>query len=119
MDEGDDPPVTALRYSVVATEPTTQSPAACDFMEFSLGGFSCRLVDGSLTAVPEEYFSSVQAAREAIAPFLRAWQVWSQTFKGVALALKFESADRDSKTEQLQASRVELVLDRPSAVTFK
>ena len=68
-------------------------------MAFTLGGFSCDLEEGLLTAHPGEYFSSVLAAIQTITPHLSAWEVWSQTANGVVLDVDFVSADRGSSTE--------------------
>jgi hypothetical protein len=108
MNEVGSPLVTELRFNVVATEPTTQSPVQSELLEFPLGGFSCRLEEGVLTAVPDNPYSSLQAAREAITPFLRSWQVWSLTAKGVALDVTFISAVRGTMTEELKALRVRI-----------
>lgn len=113
MDDTASPRVTALRFRTIATEPTTGTAVAENPMDFKLGGFACHFDDRLLTAVPVEPFSSVQAARQAIRPYLRSWVAWLQIVKGVALDLSFVSADRGSDTEGPTASRVVMVIGRP------
>ncbi len=110
----DEGTVTALRFRVHAVEPTTGTPVPAPSLEFTLGGFSCHLDEGVLIARPAESFSSVQAALQTIRPYLRAWQVWSQTADGVSLDIGFTSADRGSTIEgPPPASHLVMTLSRP------
>ncbi len=110
----EDGAVTALRFRVDALEPTTRTPVPTLPMEFTVGGFSCHLDEGVLIARPAQSFSSVQAALQTIRPYLRAWQVWSQTADGVSLDIGFASADRGSDIEgPPPASQFVMTLNRP------
>jgi len=112
VDDTAPPRVTALRFRTIATEPTTRTTVPESAMDFKLGGFACHFDDGLLTAAPAEPFSSVQAARQAIRPYLRSWVAWLQTVRGVALDLSFVSADRGADTAGPTASRAVVVIGR-------
>ena len=105
----------SLSYQVTATEPTTSTPVEIELMDFSLGGFSCHLRDGVLTATPETQFTSAQDARQTLLPHLRAWQVWSLAGHGVAIEIRFTSAEiSGGATEAVpQASSMEIIAHRP------
>jgi hypothetical protein len=107
--------VLSLSYLIAATEPTTSTPVELEQMDFDLGGFRCRLSDGVLTAMPDDSFGTVQAARQAFTPTLRAWQVWSLAGYGVAFDASFQSAELSGGGSEgpSPAVSLEIVMGRP------
>lgn len=107
--------VLSLSYLIAATEPTTSTPVEAEPMDFQLGGFKCHLEEGVLTAAPEGSFPSVEAARQAFTPLLRAWQVWSLAGHGVAFEATYQSAELSGGLAEgpSPAVSLELVMGRP------
>jgi hypothetical protein len=66
----------------------------CPLIEGKADGFRYHLASGHLTVEPEEHYSTVGSARDAVGPFLRAWEldVVLRDGRGL-LTFKYDSAD--------------------------
>lgn len=69
-----DPHVGTLIYSL-DPEPTTSFSAVAAPVEAETDGFGIRLADGKLTVTMKDHYPSEQTARDAVDPYLRAWEV--------------------------------------------
>ena len=83
-----DPHVESLRYSAEPTGNTSYSNPPLLEDENDLSTFT--LVDGELTIRPKDHFAAVSQAREAIEPFLRAWELDAGLRSGVVGAIRFK-----------------------------
>jgi hypothetical protein len=72
----------------------------------NLGGFDCQLADGQLEARPQAHWPDRQSARDALAPHLRAWVLWSELNAGVRIEFEAGGArvvDRTSGSVAVEA----------------
>jgi hypothetical protein len=103
-----------LVYEVQGIDPTSSAPVPPVDMEFELGPFTCTLGDGMLTAKTTEAFPSAGDARDALAPYLRTWRVWSLLSNNVVIDVAFQSAS-DSLVERPRpavSARLDVVGDK-------
>jgi hypothetical protein len=82
-----DPHVESLRYSAGPTGNTSYSNPP--LLEDENDLYTLTLVDGELTIKPKDHFATVSQAREAIEPFLRAWELDADLRSGVVGAIRF------------------------------
>jgi len=77
--------------------------------EGDVGGFSCRLDGGELKARPQDHYPNPQLAREALEPYLRAWELWSELENAMRIQFKYGGARVVDPTSG--ATTAELVAD--------
>jgi hypothetical protein len=67
--------------------------------EGDLGGFRCRLHQGTLEVRPRADYTSTDAARQALKRHLRAWELWAELTNSIRVEFRYKSAqvvDRQS-----------------------
>jgi hypothetical protein len=83
------PHVEVLSYEFVSLDDRHDFSQAAAW-QGSLGGFCCRLDSGRLEARPQAHYPTVQSAREALAPHLRAWELRSELENPNGLRIQFK-----------------------------
>jgi hypothetical protein len=85
--------------------------------EGDLGGFRCRLDQGTLEARPRAHYANVDSARHALERHLRAWELWSELNNIIRVEFLYKSAqvvDRrstpDSVSVAVDAEAAEVVV---------
>lgn len=68
-----DPHVERLHYRLVHDDSVTY--ADCEPVEYETDAFALRLADSELTVEMKEHHPTEQAARAAVEPFIRAWEI--------------------------------------------
>jgi hypothetical protein len=71
------PRVEGLNYEFRSLEDRHDFSQAAAW-EGDLGGFRCRLDQGTLEARPRAHYANVDSARHALERHLRAWELWSE-----------------------------------------
>jgi hypothetical protein len=78
-------------------------------VELTVDGFTLRLENQTLTATPTEEFPTEQAAREALEPFLKSWEIKADLVDGTLFRFHFQSCsvvqtDTQGRTHHVTAN---------------
>ncbi len=68
-------------------------------IEAPIRGFGCRLVGGTLTAVPGDDYADPDSARDALEPGLRAWEAHSEIVDGLPFRFRFSGSSTETVDE--------------------
>jgi hypothetical protein len=60
--------------------------------EGDLGDFRCHLDQGNLKARPRAHYTNVDAARQVLERYLRAWELWSELNNIIRVEFRYKSA---------------------------
>jgi hypothetical protein len=100
------PRVEGLNYEFRSLEDRHDFSQAAAW-EGDLGGFRCRLDQGTLEARPRAHYANVDSARHALERHLRAWELWSELNNIIRVEFLYKSAqvvDRQSTPDSVSVA---------------
>src|SRR5512133_1242570 len=100
------PHVEGLNYEFRSLEDRHDFSQAAAW-EGDLGGFRCRLDQGTLEARPRAHYANVDSARHALERHLRAWELWSELNNIIRVEFLYKSAqvvDRQSTPDSVSVA---------------
>jgi len=117
------PHVEVLSYEFVSLDARHDYAQAAAW-QGSLGGFRCRLDSGMLEAHPQAHYPTVQSAREALEPHLRAWELWAELEDPNGLRIQFRpsgarTVDTASGAGFVEAGDAAIEVETALSITVK
>jgi hypothetical protein len=91
--------VASLVYGVTWLDKNRRVSNDAPTVEVSVRGFDCRLIGGTLTAVPSDEYADPDSARDALEPGLRAWEAHGEIVDGLPFRFHFSGASTEMVDE--------------------
>lgn len=91
--------VASLTYMVSWLDDHSRVADEAPAIEASIRGFECRLVGGTLSAVPGDEYADLDSARDALEPGLRAWEAHSEIVDGLPFRFRFYGSNTETVDE--------------------
>lgn len=91
--------VASLTYKVTWLDERRRVSDDAPVVQVPIRGFDCRLVGGTLTAVPGDDYADPDSAKDALEPGLRAWEARSEIVDGLPFRFRLHGSSTEMVDE--------------------